>query len=340
MIVSGNINPLDQLRKNILLCGARKFRGGVTLVNDPGENEAARKKAYEEALLAAQSYAKHKTGYDFGSVLFEGEARKTAQQQELQRILASGTMEEKEKYARLVQHAESLSAVIDSKDEKIGRLEKQCGKEHARGVAYCEQEHARLEEEISRLKRELADAQEKNRQMMHEHQRARDVLGALDQIRSVEQMPESNEDVVRFFARVYPDRLGFTARGEAEASRCALKTEHLWEILYMAACPLTDLFRSVQGNLTEEAIFRVSGCEMSFKEGSMTRKDGDLMRLREDEYAGYSISVEPHLKIKAWKGEPEHQRLHFCYMPEMRKIVIGYLGDHLESAASRYVKKR
>jgi len=27
-------------------------------------------------------------------------------------------------------------------------------------------------------------------------------------------------------------------------------------------------------------------------------------------------------------------------MPEMRKIVIGYLGDHLESAASRYVKKR
>ena len=28
----------------------------------------------------------------------------------------------------------------------------------------------------------------------------------------------------------------------------------------------------------------------------------------------------------------------FCYDPVLRKIIIGYLGDHLESAATQYVK--
>ena len=63
------------------------------------------------------------------------------------------------------------------------------------------------------------------------------------------------------------------------------------------------------------------------------------LRLREDEYEGKSISVEPHLKLKFAKGDAaQHQRVHFCYLPELRRIVIGYVGDHLDSAATRYVK--
>ena len=50
--------------------------------------------------------------------------------------------------------------------------------------------------------------------------------------------------------------------------------------------------------------------------------------------------MKPHLKLKSVKGEPAHQRLHFCYDPELKKIIIGYLGDHLDSAATRYAKKR
>ena len=166
------------------------------------------------------------------------------------------------------------------------------------------------------------------------------MLEALERSRKEEKLPADNADVVRHFMRVYPDRLGFTERGEWEASRCGLKTDHLWEILYMVANDLTDLFREKEGNLTEEEVARVAGCEAAMQEGSKTRKDSTLMRLREDEYEGRKISVEPHLKLKSVKGEPTHQRLHFCYDPELKRIVIGYLGDHLESAASRYVKKR
>ena len=116
--------------------------------------------------------------------------------------------------------------------------------------------------------------------------------------------------------------------------------DHLWEILYKVANDLVDLFREKGGNLTEEDVTRVAGCEMSFREGAMTRKDNDVMKLRDDEFEGKAISVEPHLKLKSVKGEPAHQRLHFCYDPELKKIIIGYLGDHLDSAATRYAGQR
>ena len=69
-----------------------------------------------------------------------------------------------------------------------------------------------------------------------------------------------------------------------------------------------------------------------------TRAEYDVMKLRDDVFEGKAISVEPHLKLKTAKGEPDHQRLHFCYDPEGKKIIIGYLGDHLDSAATQYVK--
>ncbi len=334
--IKKDIRPGD-----IVLCGPRKFRGEVSVAGAfAGEEEEKLKKAYSSALLAAQSWSKHKSAYEYGSVVFEAEARKLAQQKELERILESEQLEEKERYEQLARFAEGQKAVIDEKDRKIGRLEKQCDEEFDRGVAFRDFENARLEDEISSLRKELSDALEKNRQMSSGHQWAKDVRDALEQMRKLEKLPSDNADVVRYFRQVYPDRLGFTERGEWEASRCSLRTDHLWEILYLIANDLVDLFREKEGNLTEEDVTRVAGCEMSFREGAMTRKDSDVMKLRDDEYEGKAISVEPHLKLKSVKGEPPHQRLHFCYDPELRKIIIGYLGDHLDSAATRYTKKR
>lgn len=325
---------------DIVLCGARKFRNAVTVVGFSGEKEKDRKKAYDEALFCAQSYSKHKAPYSFGSVVFEAEARNLAQQKELDRILESEHLEEKERYEQLVRFAEGQKTVISEKDEKISRLEKQRDEEFDRGVAYGDSENAKLEEENNNLRKDLAAEQEKYRQMLSEHQWAKNVLGALDQMRKVEKLPSCNEDVVSYFIQVYPDRIGFTENGKWEASRCGLKTDHLWEILYMVSNDLVDLFREKGENLTEEDVTRAAGCEMSFREGAMTRKDKDMMKLREDEYEGKAISVEPHLKLKSVKGEPSHQRLHFCYDPELKKIIIGHLGEHLESAATQYSGQR
>ena len=330
----------DILPGDIVLCGARKFRGTVTAISCPGEKEEDLKKAYNAALLAAQSYSKHKAPYAYGTVLFEAEARRLEQQREIQRILESGTMEEKEKYDRLVAHVEKLNEVIRGKEEKIARLEAQCAEEYERGVEYMSGAYDTLEEENARLRRELSDQQDRIGGMEGTYRQAKDALDALAQIRRVNALPVNNEDVVKYFRMVYRDRLDFTERGEAEASRCGLRPANLWDVLYTVANDLVDVFRNAQGNLTEEEVMQATGFTLSFHEGSMTREQKDFMRLREDVYDGKTISVEPHLKLKTSKGEPAHQRLHFCYVPELRRIVIGYVGDHLDSAATRYAGQR
>ena len=143
--------------------------------------------------------------------------------------------------------------------------------------------------------------------------------------------------MVRFFRTVYGDRLDFTKRGAESAAQCSFKPASLWKILYMAANQLVDVFAGFAENVTEEAVQAGTGYRMSFREGSMTRKQADMMKLREDVYEGKTISVEPHLKLRSTKGEQTNQRLYFWYDPERKRIVIGYIGEHLESVSSRYV---
>lgn len=323
---------------DIILCGARKFRGAVTVIGFSGEKEKDRKKAYDDALLCAQSYSKHKAPYSFGNVVFEAEARRMAQKLELEQILESGTMEEKEKYAKLVEHVEEQNKEIIRRDEKIARLEGQCAEEFDRGVAFRDYEIARQDEEIARLKKELADREEQIDRMKGSYRQAKVILENAEPMRKTDTLPATNEDVIRYFRRMYSDRIDFTNRGLISAYKCDISPASLWVILYTIANDLTDVFREKQGNLTEEDVMNATGFDMSFREGSMTREQKDFMKLRQDEYEGMEISIEPHIKLKAAKGIPSHQRLHFCYLSELERVIIGYLGDHLDSAATRYTK--
>ena len=325
---------------DILLCGARRFRGTVSAFGCTGASARAREKTFKDAVLAARRYSKHKAPYSYGTVVFEAEARKMEQHARVTELVNSGTMEEKEKIAGLTYEMEMLFGVIDSKDEDIEELRRQKEAEYARGRAFGEGEYALLEEENARLRNELNEKQRQIGRMQGDHQRAREILGVVERVQSVDAMPETNADVVRYFKVVFPDRLGFTERGEAEACRCGLRAEHLWEVLYTVATRMTDVFRNAQENLTEEDVMGATGFDVSFHEGSETRKQREFMRLREDVYEGRDISVEPHLKLKRVKDEPDHQRLHFCYIPELKRIVIGYLGDHLDSAATKYIAKK
>lgn len=331
--VKKEIRPGD-----IVLCGARKFRGTVQVVGYSGDRETDLKKVYDAALLCAQSYSKHKSPYVFGNVVFEAEARQMDQQRQLRAII-EGQYEEKEKYDQLVEMVQELNQVVSDKNERIRELNELKDQAYEQGRAYGEQENARLEQENNDLRKELGDRRDQLDQMMGLYQWAKEVEDSMEEMRTVESMPSGNEEVVRYFTRVFGDRLGFTERGMKEACRCGLRPEHLWEVLYTVATRLTDVYRYTQENLTEDEVMKATGFEISFHEGSETRKQNQFMRLREDVYEGKDISVEPHIKLKSMKDEPAHQRLHFCYVPELKRIVIGYVGDHLDSAATKYVAK-
>ena len=325
---------------DILIIGAKKFRGGVSVVPYPGDGEEKLRKAYDEALLLAQSWSKHKAPYDFGSVVFEAEARKMEQHARILEIVNSSTVEEKDKIAKLQYEMELLFGVIDDKDEDIRELNAQKSEAYERGVAAMQADVDQLKEEISRLRGDLADRDAQIELIAAKGKRADEALAALGNARNVDALPRSNEEIVRYFKRVYPDRLVFTERGEKEASRCLLNPDHLWKILFTVANDLTEVFRNAKGTMTDEQITCATGFDVALHEGSMTREQSGFMKLREDEIDGKKISVEPHLKLRQAKGEPAHQRLHFCYDTEMRRIVVGYLGDHLDSAATQYVRKR
>lgn len=332
--VKKEFNPGD-----ILVCGARKFRGGIGVVLWPGDQEKEQEKAYKDALLLVQSWSKHKSPYSFGSVVFEAEARKMEQHARVMELMNTGAMEEKEKISRLLYEMELLFNVIDDKDEDIKRLTEQKEMAFNQGVSFRDGENAALEAENARLRKELADKQEQIDGMQNSYQQTREIAAALEQIRDIDTMPTNNEDVIRYFKTVYKDRLDFTKRGKASAIKCDIKPEKLWITLYTVANRMVDVFRHTQNNLTEDDVMKATGFDISFREGSMTREQKDHMRLREDTYNGKAISVEPHIKLKNVKGEAVHQRLHFWYDPEMQRIVLGYLGDHLDSAATRYAKQ-
>ena len=60
------------------------------------------------------------------------------------------------------------------------------------------------------------------------------------------------------------------------------------------------------------------------------------MNQRKDIYEGREISVEPHIKFpkSVLKTGTKYQRLYYAYDPLSRKIIIGYVGDHLENYLS------
>ncbi len=321
---------------DILLCDARKFGNTVSVIHCSGENEDALKKTYEKAQLEAQKYSKHKSAYDFGKIVFEAEARKMEQHARIMEMVSSSTLEAEDRIQILKQEMESLFEVINAKDEDIRRLNEQKNEAFDRGVELRDVEISTLQDENSQLKKELLEKQGSIDQMMNEFHRAREINNVIARMRAIDEIPEDNAGVIRFFRTVYADRVDFTTQGEKSAGACSLKPSSLWKILYTVANQLVDVLTDYPENAIEEEVQARTGYRMSFREGSMTRERTDMMRLRMDEYEGKEISIEPHLKLRAGKGEVMNQRLHFWFDQERKRVVIGYIGEHLDSASSWY----
>ena len=321
---------------DILLCGAAKFHGGVSVTAYPGKKEEDLKKACDRALLAAQSYSKHKAPYSFGKVVFEAEARKMEQHHRYREIVESTRYEEKDRVDQLTNQMSLLFEAIDNKDKDIEKLNDQISESYNRGREYGEKENLELMEENDRLKKELADFRNRVEMMGGKCEQYDLLHNAMERIRTTEEMPETREGVVQYYKVVYGDRICFTKNGEESAAACRFKPSSLWRLLYIASHQLVDVFALCDKpeGPTEKEVQAATGYQMSFREGAMTRENPDLMKLRTDEYDGKTVSIEPHLKLRASKGEQENQRLHFCWDSEKKRVVIGYIGEHLESVSS------
>ena len=65
------------------------------------------------------------------------------------------------------------------------------------------------------------------------------------------------------------------------------------------------------------------------RESKTIERNPQARRARTFSYQGKTVEMWQHLKIGAKDSENRTIRLHFCWVPDLNKVVIGHCGKHL-----------
>ena len=320
---------------DILIVEPKAFGGAIkALQYRAGLNSAWYRDVTGDLMNTLQCYSKHKP-YSYGSILFVDDARQLMREHELEAIRASIHLEKSGELQQVLSLLEKERSTSAEQARYINELRSQMRDEYNRGVE-SERHHAeQLEAQNDKLRADNAALKSNNdamRQSFTEFSAMREIT---ERVQTVAKMPKTNEDVVTYFQLFFADRLGFTERGMKTAAKCDIVPEMLWTCLFQVAKALVDLYRDGVQDV-EKTFKERTGWELATTEGAETRKIADMMNLRKDIYEGREISVEPHIKFpkSARKTGAQYQRLYYAYDPEIRKVIVGYVGDHLENYLS------
>ena len=320
---------------DIVMIEPKAFGGTITTIPyQAGMRSGWYKDITDDLLSSLQCYSKHKP-YDYGNVLFIEEARQLARALELDRIRGSMPRDNSEELRSVLEQLERERELSHDQADQIHDLRVQMLSEYQRGVDNNQQRINELEEQLLGIKAENARLKATNESMRSTYAEFSAMKSIVEQIQCVPELPRNNRDIVEYFSAIYGDRLGFTERGRKTAGECDILPEVLWECLYKVASVLVDLYRNAANDI--EGRFRESaGWELAESEGAMTKKNTEYMNLRKDIYDGREISVEPHIKFpnSLRKTGAQYQRLYYAYDPITRRIIIGYIGFHLENFSS------
>ena len=326
---------------------ARLNEGDILVVEPKAFGGAVKAHPYREGLKSSwykgvtedltrdlQCYSKHKP-YSYGSILFTDDARQLMREHELEVLRASIHLEKSGELQQLLSLLEKERSTSAEQARYINELRSQMRDEYNRGAASERHYAEQLETQNNKIKADNATLKANNEAMRQAFAEFSAMKAIVDRVQSVEKMPKTNEDVVACFQLFFADRLGFTERGQKTAVKCDINPEMLWTCLFQVARVLVDLYRNGVRDI-ETTFKECTGWELAPTEGSMTREISDMMSQRKDIYEGREISVEPHIKFpkSARKTGAQYQRLYYAYDSETRRIVVGYVGDHLENYMS------
>ncbi|MDZ4055991.1 MAG: hypothetical protein U1D69_03345 [Polynucleobacter sp.] len=148
---------------------------------------------------------------------------------------------------------------------------------------------------------------------------------------SLQKLPENLTEMLELIQLLYPQRVAFSDRARKSAKTAAFnqsrRLNDAWRLLWHMANTLYDLYFNSEGVNVEAEFENRSGFGLTLKEGSQTRANRKLMALREDDWNGRAISIEPHAKIGT--EAPNLLRVHYASLEHERLLVIGHIGDHM-----------
>lgn len=234
---------------------------------------------------------------------------------------------------------DELKRWIETLEEVNGSLED--------GKKDLEQEREQLTKRIEQLEGEVEEAKQETAEKEHlrkqawelkeqADERALDFQSASDILIGMEAFPSTLEEVIDLVEKLFPSRIVFLPEARSSADDWNFDPSRAWVILRSMATELYSLY-FVEGCSTIEADFKTrTGIELSLKEGNQTRKNKQLMKLRERNYQGAEISIEPHVKEGVRK--PGLLRVYYFADHENKLIVVGHCGDHLDTDGTRRKK--
>jgi hypothetical protein len=148
-------------------------------------------------------------------------------------------------------------------------------------------------------------------------------------------LPSSLIETVALAEKLY-GKLSFSEnakRSAAEYSDCECYHE-AWQIFHGLHHDLHALkFGDMACANLERAFIEATGYELSMTESGSTNRDARLSRLRQLSHDGADYDISPH--VKHGNRPPKILRVHFAFDEEKKRIVIGYVGEHMDTAGTK-----
>lgn len=162
---------------------------------------------------------------------------------------------------------------------------------------------------------------------------------------SIELLPELKRHVrdlagiVGVYSRIYGDRLIFADeafKSASEFANCSI-LDRAWDMLQHVATTLYDLkFGDGEPGDIASQFQHASGFEYAKTEGKQSKADASICASRQITVNGKKYEIWPHIK---WGTKPPKTlRIHFAFCEDSKKIVIGYVGEHMRNATTRGMK--
>lgn len=224
-------------------------------------------------------------------------------------------------------------------EELLGQVEARSKEE----IDRVENDYLQLLDENDELKRTIDDLAKKAAAFSYHSYQSRplDDCACERELRSLlnskDLKPVSPMAAVKLAMAAYPGRIDLSDRGWGSLDSCKTSPDVVRDVL-VDICEILQPLYAANGANVKSEFESQSRFGLALTEGKATRDNPDLMGTRRDFYKGREISIEPHVKSKVSKDtDSRFIRVYYAWDKSSGLIVIGSLGKHLPSAATRHI---
>jgi len=244
---------------------------------------------------------------------------------------------------RKLRFKEFISNHQDQKDELepiIEELELILGekKKLEESLQMSQQEAEEYAIMVDDLEKEKRGLESKIQALNPKHNLQKTQLAKIETVESMSSLPETLEDVAKWFGKAHSDKLILCHSAIESANDYEQFTElkEAWRMFNDIINVLWKMKFESSSKFEENSFNSHSRFTLSMTEGKNTKRDSSLMALRKVTHCGTEYDITPHIK---WGTQmPRMLRINFAFDEEKQKIVVGYVGPHLDNATTKTLK--